>query len=101
LGSKAPLPVEVVEFAHEATARHIATLNITPVLRMRDLMPFRTDNGNLIYDCARVDGIDDIKGLQKSLQVIAGVVETGLFLGIAEQAIIGAADGSCKVMKLG
>ena len=54
--------------------------------------PFRTDGGNLILDC-RYPGIDDPAGLQARLKSLTGVVETGLFIGLATTVIIGTAAG--------
>ncbi len=93
LGEHAPLPVEVVVFANRVTARRLAALGLRPELRTAGAAPYKTDNGNLIYDCRGVDAIDDVAALERSVAGIAGVVETGLFLGRAEQAIIGTGDG--------
>ncbi len=89
LGSKSPLPVEVTMFAHEVTARFLATLGCEPKLRSKaDGSAFVTDNGNYIYDCRFANGIDDPRGLSQALGERAGVVESGLFLGIAKAALI-------------
>jgi ribose 5-phosphate isomerase A len=102
LGERAPLPVEVVRFGQGATARRLADLGGRPLLR-RDHggQPFVTDGGNVIYDCAGFAPIRDPFTLQRELHSIAGVVETGLFIDRAEQAIIGAPDGSVSVMRRG
>ena len=99
LGSGAPLPVEVVRFGHEAVARRLAALGGAPILRRRNDNPFVTDSGHLIYDCAGFGPIRDPHTLNRGLRAIAGVMETGLFLEMAEQAIIGAPDGSVSVMR--
>jgi ribose 5-phosphate isomerase A len=62
---------------------------------------FITDGGNVIYDCGGFAPIRDPITLQRQLWAIAGVVETGLFLDRAEQAIIGAADGAVHVVRPG
>ena len=97
LGARAPLPVEVVRFGQNATARRLADLGGRPVLR-RDAggLPFVTDGGNVIFDCAGFAPIRDPFTLQRQLRSIAGVVETGLFMDCAERAVIGAADGSVR-----
>jgi len=102
LGSHAPLPVEVVRFGQGATERRLAEIGARPVLRL-DVggMPFVTDGGNVIYDCGGFAPIRDPITLQRQVRGIAGVVETGLFLDRAEQAIIGAADGSVQMMRPG
>ena len=98
LGSRAPLPVEVVQFEHDAQARFLRTLGCTPTLRTgADGKPFVTDNGNVLYDC-RFARIQDAEGLEAALQQRAGIVESGLFLDIADTAIIADADG-VKVLK--
>ncbi|HEX4262607.1 MAG TPA: ribose-5-phosphate isomerase RpiA [Acetobacteraceae bacterium] len=101
LGARAPLPVEITPFGHEQTARRIADLGGAPVLRLRDGVPFVSDGGNLILDCAGFAPIRDPQTLQLRLRAIAGVMETGLFLLQVEQAIIGAPDGSVEVLRPG
>jgi ribose 5-phosphate isomerase A len=93
LGSKSPLPVEVVTFEHESQARFLQTLGCEPVLRQTTGgEPFITDNGNVIYDC-RFPRIEDPAGLEHKLAARAGIVESGLFLGLATIALIAGADG--------
>ena len=102
LGERAPLPVEVTPFGHGATARRIAALGGRPVLRRAaDGAAFVTDGGNFIFDCPGFAPIRDPFTLQRELRAIAGVVETGLFIDRAEQAILGHADGSVAVMRRG
>ncbi len=102
LGERAPLPVEVVRFGQGSTARRLGELGGKPVLRLdKSGQPRITDGGNVIYDCGGFAPIRDPFTLQRQLKAIAGVVESGLFLECAEQAIIGAADGSTHVMRPG
>ena len=90
LGTRSPLPVEVVVFEHEAHARFLATLGCEPALRVTaDGSPFRTDNANYLYDCRFPHGIDQPKRVERALQEYAGVVESGLFLRLAKVALIG------------
>jgi ribose 5-phosphate isomerase A len=90
--------VEVVAFGHVTTARRIdAALEglgyaARAVLRVNDGCPVRTDSGNLIYDAA-CEAIVDPALLGRELKQLTGVVEHGLFLGLAERALIGADDG--------
>ncbi|HEX8342976.1 MAG TPA: ribose-5-phosphate isomerase RpiA [Tepidisphaeraceae bacterium] len=94
LGTKTALPVEVVRFSHHATERFLRTVGCTPVLRMSTpAEPFVTDNGNFIYDCQFPGGITAPGDLDRTLRDRAGVVETGLFVGIAAEAIIGTESG--------
>jgi ribose 5-phosphate isomerase A len=88
LGEKSPLPVEVTPFGYEAHERFLRDLGSTPRLRRHpDGAVFVTDNGNYIFDC-RFPGIDDPAGLDKQLRLRAGIVESGLFLNMAEMAIV-------------
>ena len=99
LGTKAPLPIEVTPFGHDSTKRHIAALGLEPWLRHKpDGTPYRTDNGNLIYDCRYLDRLDP-GAIEPRLLRIAGVVETGLFLHVAERAIIGFAQGGSSELR--
>ena len=94
-----PLPIEVVAFGHAGTARRIDTalavlgLDARAVLRRReDGQPLTTDNGNVIYDAA-CGAIEDPAALAATLKALTGVVEHGLFLGLAERALLGLDDG--------
>ncbi len=93
-----PLPVEVLRFGASATALKIGEAlgrmgrPVAPTLRMHDGEPFISDNGNLIVDCA-IDRIADPAGLATLLSGIPGVVDHGLFIGMASMAIIGTSDG--------
>jgi ribose 5-phosphate isomerase A len=95
---KFPLPIEVVAFGHATTQARICDaladceINTAPRLRMKDGAPVRTDNGNLIYDAACGD-IPDPNMLADALKLITGVVEHGLFLGLADEALIGTDAG--------
>lgn len=96
---KFPLPVEVVPFAHEITAARLLQMDLAPRLR-RDSQgaPFTTDNGNHIYDCHLLQ-IDDPVYLERKLKSLTGVVDTGLFLHMADLAIIGQEDGSVQLLE--
>ncbi|HYO08090.1 MAG TPA: ribose-5-phosphate isomerase RpiA [Tepidisphaeraceae bacterium] len=93
LGTRSPLPVEVAKFEHEATAAFLESLGCRAVLRRSFDGAYVTDNGNYIYDCRFERGIGDPALLNLALSTRAGVVETGLFLGMAKVAIIAGADG--------
>jgi ribose 5-phosphate isomerase A len=100
LGALAPLPVEVERFGHVATARRIAALGGKPKLRSdAGGVPYVTDGGNFLLDCAGFDPILDPFTLERSLRAIAGVIGTGLFLLPVEQAIVGMDDGSVQVLR--
>ncbi len=88
LGTKSPLPVEVARFAHEAHVDFFRELGATPTLRKTpDGAAYVTDNGNHIYDCT-FSGIEDPAAMNAKLHGRAGVVETGLFVGIAAVALV-------------
>lgn len=94
LGSRSPLPVEVVEFQWEAHVPFLTDLGCEPILRRtNDQEPYRTDNGNLILDCAFVDGIRTPESVDRALNDRAGIVEHGLFLGLATEVHIASPDG--------
>jgi len=94
LGTKAPVPVEVVQFGHTLTARRLAALGCVPALRKAkgSDVPYVTDNGNYIYDC-RFPGISRPRPLERRLRSVTGVVETGLFLGMAKTVITATGKG--------
>lgn len=89
------LPVEVVKFGCELTQRKLRALGCEPYLRMADGQPFTTDNGNFIMDCA-FQRIADPRECHDELNRIPGVVDNGLFIGMAANVIVGCADGSVK-----
>jgi len=94
-----PLPIEVVRFGLAATRNAIEALTgdagCQGEIKVRQAaggQPFVTDGGNLILDCAFGD-IGDPELLDEMLKIIPGVVENGLFLGIADAAIVAGPDG--------
>lgn len=98
LGAKSPLPVEVAQFGHESHVPFLRKLGATPTLRRNpDGSIFVTDNNNYIYDC-RFVGIANPLALEDTLLQRAGIVDCGLFLGMAETALIGD-DNSVREMK--
>lgn len=97
LGTKAPLPVEVLVFGHQHTRYALERQGCKAELRMRDGAPFVTDGGNYIYDC-RFDGIDNPFFLESRIDVIPGVVENGMFLNTAFDVLISRPDGSVTRM---
>jgi ribose 5-phosphate isomerase A len=89
LGSKAPLPVEVVAFGWSSHLDAFAALGAHPTLRTKpDGSAFWTDGGHYIIDCAFANGIDNAYELEAELKSRAGVVETGLFLDMTSQVIV-------------
>lgn len=99
---KFPLPIEVVAFGHKITALRICDalgecdIGAAPRLRMKDGAPVRTDGGNLIYDAA-CGRIEEPAALAFALKSVTGVVDHGLFLDLADQALIGGPDGVSRL----
>jgi len=94
LGEKAPLPVEVVEWALDAQTAFLESTGARVTLRLGpDEEPVRSDNGNVFLDCSYEGGLPDPPALERTLLYRAGIVETGLFLGMADEAVIASADG--------
>lgn len=97
-----PLPIEVVAFGHRSTANRIMDvladhdIGMPARLRQADRGVVRTDGGNVIYD-ARCQAIHDPVRLADDLKLITGVVEHGLFLDLADEAIIGE-DGGVRTL---
>jgi ribose 5-phosphate isomerase A len=92
LGTHWPVPIEVMPFAWRSQARFLAGLGGRPVVREVDGEAFRTDSGNLILDTG-FGPIADPPGLAAALAGRAGIVEHGLFLGLATDLIVATADG--------
>jgi len=93
LGTHAKVPVEVAQFGWQATARNLSKLNANPNLRLgSEGQPFVTDGGNYILDCA-FGPIESATVLQRELDSIVGVVEHGLFIGMASQVLVGTPAG--------
>lgn len=84
---KFPLPVEVIRFAQALVAKRISALGADVRLRMGDDgKPYVTDENNHILDC-RFGQIPDPEGLARELSMMPGVVEHGLFIGMASVAV--------------
>jgi ribose 5-phosphate isomerase A len=93
LGVKTPLPVEVVPFGLALCERRLAALGSKPKLRPipQSSDPFVSDNGNYILDC-KFPAIDDPSGLDRAIREIPGIVDTGLFVGMAERVLVQQGD---------
>lgn len=99
-----PLPVEVLPFGHKTTlsrivaaAANLGHLQLAPVLRRAGGAVYRTDNGNFIYDCPFGE-IHEPGALAKELSQITGVVEHGLFCGMAWM-LIAAGPGGVRLIE--
>ncbi|MFB4475814.1 ribose 5-phosphate isomerase A, partial [Oceanobacillus caeni] len=91
------LPIEVVPFGWEVTASKIAKFGCEPVLREKDGEVFISDNGNYILDC-NFQKITEPEKLHNELIGIVGVVETGLFVNMADKVLVGK-DGKVEVVE--
>jgi len=97
-----PLPVEIVRFGAEATERRVAECLAGMDVDGREIVPrrgegglFVTDEGHQILDL-HLRRIGDPEGLDLALNAVPGVVETGIFVGLASAAYIGNPDGSVE-----
>lgn len=89
------LPVEVRSEDHESTATEIENIGCEAKLRLEDNGEiFVTDNKNYIYHCLFPNGIENPKEMDKKLQSINGVRDTGLFINMATKIIIGNDEGT-------
>ena len=98
-----PLPVEVIPFGWVSTRRNLARVfadaglgEVRMTNRMRGEELLVTDSGNYILD-AHLEAIPDVPALAAVLNEIPGVVENGLFVGIADEMVVGHPDGSAEV----
>ena len=93
LGAHWPVPVEVIPFGWCVQSAYLESLGARPTLRLReDGTPFKTDQGNLILDC-HFGPISDPVHLAARLNERAGIVEHGLFLGLATDVIVASHEG--------
>jgi ribose 5-phosphate isomerase A len=94
LGTRAPVPVEVVRFGWTTHLPFFERLGATPALRRTaDGEPFVTDEGHYIVDCRFARGIPDARAVARALARRPGVVEHGLFLGMARVAVVAGPRG--------
>ena len=95
LGTRSPLPVEVIPFGHSTLMRRFEDLDACPILR-RDREDaekiFVTDSGNYIFDL-HFGKIRDPVGVEMQLNNLPGVMENGLFLGLTAKVVVARSDG--------
>jgi ribose 5-phosphate isomerase A len=95
LGTRCPVPVEVIEFGLQSHMRYLRNLRCKPVLReVEPHHPYTTDSGNRIIDCS-FGPITDPHTLAHALEGRAGILEHGLFLGIATD-LVSSGEGGIK-----
>lgn len=99
LGARAPVPVEVVPFGWATHLSYLDLLGAEATLRRTATgEPFVTDGGHYVLDCRFEDGVLDPERLERELRHRVGVVETGLFLGMADVVVVGGPEGA-KVLE--
>jgi len=92
LGTHSKLPVEVLDFGWCSQARFLESLGAVVTPRHRGDEPYRTDGGNMILD-SRFGPIADAPALAAKLEARAGIIEHGLFLGLAQEVIVAGVAG--------
>lgn len=100
LGGPQPIPVEITPFGYSSTIEKIGRITEKTVLRETSgkVGPVITDNGNMIAD-AYFRNLRRPEIVQEKLRKIPGVVETGLFLGMADAAYVGRKDGHVDILR--
>lgn len=97
LGDSFPLPIEVVPFARWPVERRLASLGFE--VTVRDDGNYRTDNGNLILDSRLPGGIENPEVMERTLALLPGIAENGLFIELADSVILGNDDGGTEVLE--
>ena len=95
------LPVEVLAFLWRSTAERLTALGVSLVVRGGEEVPYVTDNGNLILDLSGNGGIDNPGDFGLELKKITGVVEHGLFVGMADTVIVAGPEGPRAIGRSG
>ncbi len=106
LGTRSPLPIEVVPFAVPFVARELSRRKLLPTLRMSSAsslegepLPFVTDNGNHVLDCRVPTDLHEEASWDAELRAIPGVIETGLFVNMAHLVLVGLPDGRVEELR--
>jgi ribose 5-phosphate isomerase A len=93
LGVNDPVPAEVLPFGWQVTAQHLSSLGAKPALRRNpDGESFHSDSGNYILDCT-FESISSPESLARQLDHVVGLVEHGLFIGLASEVHVAGASG--------
>jgi ribose 5-phosphate isomerase A len=100
LGTRSALPVEIVPFGWSTHQAFLEQLGATPVLRRgSDNQPYHTDGGHVIVDCTFEGGIPDPLAVARALDRRVGIVEHGLFLSIADLAVLAGPGGVRQITR--
>jgi ribose 5-phosphate isomerase A len=94
------LPVEVLPFLWRTTAERLTSLGASLTVRGGEETPYITDNGNLILDLTIEGGIGNPKSFADALKNTIGVVEHGLFIGMADTCILAGPEGPQVIGRL-
>ncbi len=102
LGTRMPLPVEVVPFGWHLTAARLRALGLDPTLRQSNApgagpVPFVSDGGHYVLDCVTAP-IADPSSLARDLKATPGVVDHGLFVGFADRVLVVDGEGKSRIM---
>jgi ribose 5-phosphate isomerase A len=95
LGDSFPVPVEVVPFAVGPVRHRLREMGFEVAVR-GDGGGYRTDNGNAVLDCRAPGGLEDPAVTELAVGSIPGVAETGLFVDLASEALLGREDGTVE-----
>jgi ribose 5-phosphate isomerase A len=98
LGTKTVIPVEVINLAADRVMLQLGELGGAAVIREKDGKPFVSDNGNAILDWKH-GVIDDPAALERKLKAMTGVVDSGIFAGVANLVIVAASSGIRKLVR--
>lgn len=98
LGSKNPLPVEVIPFGWQSTEKRLADIGLKCNLRRNGEKPYVTDMHHYILDCT-AGAKQNMAHLAESIKKIPGVVDHGLFLGLAKRAIVASSQGIVEMTR--
>ncbi|MBI5141881.1 MAG: ribose-5-phosphate isomerase RpiA [Nitrospirae bacterium] len=101
LGTTFALPVEVIPFGWRFCNLRLEKLGCRPTLRMSGDATYSTNNSNYILDCRFPDGISDPAAMEAEINAIAGVICCGLFIGLADEVLVGGPDGVKRLTKQG
>jgi ribose 5-phosphate isomerase A len=97
-------PVEIIPLARGLALRQLKALGLRPAVRLDRATgsPVVSDNGNLIFDCDVPAPLADAaaaRQIDAAVRRIAGLVDTGLFLGTASEVLVGSADGRVEIQR--
>ncbi len=98
LGTRHPIPIEIVPFARSKLIHQLTERGLSPRLRADRTSggPVLTDNGNEVLDLYPENGVDDPARLDQELRIMPGVIETGIFVGLAHRIYVGLPDGTVQ-----